>query len=211
MTTYKKSDKPYLLALTPRFRTRAEQCLAMIARSSKVVQLLSAAIEANGGVIPEVINDGTMGQAPFTGNHFSAFLALFQTIDSMKDNSAVMNALYDLAVRDIFALTPQLPDIQSGMDPIPAALHYVIRPLAPTIRALFAMINDDDPIIPTTLAGLENSDLVDEERQSELIEPFLVGSVVLMNSMLQNMVNSGTSDDLARAIDAACTDGLRIG
>lgn len=210
MTTFTKETNPYLIALVPTLRTRAEQCLTLIYRAPFVNLRLSQAVTMANGVIPDIIDDGTQGRSPFTANHYIAFQALFTSIAQMGDVQQIMDALNSMAVRDPANITNPLPEIKPGLDPIESALKYTIRPLAPTIRAMFAQINDDDPIVPTTLAGLEDTDLIDEERQNEMIFPFSVGAVNLMFSTLQNFAGDGLSDDLARAIDAACTEGLKV-
>jgi hypothetical protein len=206
MATITKTDNPYLITmLGVRIRPRAEQCMAWIVRAPEVVRRMETALALES--IPDIIDDGIIGQAPFTSAHYQAFLALFQSIVQMGQNGQVMAALGSMVVRDMVSLTPPLPDIQPGLGPIASILKYVIRPLAPGLRALYALVGDDSPIIPDTLGSYADDDIIDDGRAAEMVRPVPVGAVRLMVQLLGQMSGSG-DETIARACDAACTSPL---
>jgi hypothetical protein len=212
MTTITRADNPYLITmLCERLRPRAEQCKAWVLRAPEVIRRMEAA--AALGELPYAIDDGVIGQTPFSAAHYNAVLGLFRVVDSLAANAQVMAALNALVVRDAAVLLQgmALADPVPGMEPAAGVLRTVIRPLAPGLRAMLAVIDDDDPLVPTALEGLADSDLLDDERGTDAIPPVPVGAVRVMHATLQQLASGGVvTDTLARAIDAACTSPMRV-
>jgi hypothetical protein len=189
-----------------RWRPRAEQCLGLIALAPEVYRRLAAVpCEGEG-----VIEDGQQGQAPFTRAHYRAMTQLWGTVASLGQSTQTMAALHAMQVRSIGVITPELPEVQPGLGDLESNLRYIIRPLAPRVRALRRMIEDDSRITPRVLGGLADSDLIDDGRSAEHLAPIPVGAVRLMQTTLEALTGPGVNtDDVADATDAACTGPLK--
>lgn len=190
-----------------RWRPRAEQCAGLIAVAPEVYRRLAAtACEGDG-----VIDDGVLGQAPFTRAHYRAMTQLWGTVASLGQSTQTMAALWTMQVRSIGNLVPDLPDVQPGLGELESNLRYIIRPLAPRVRALRRLIEDDARITPAVLGTLADSDLIDDGRAAEHLAPIPVAAVRYMHGVLAQLTGPGiNTEDVADATDAACTGPLKV-
>ena len=194
-----------------RWRTRAEQAAGLIAVSGQMLPILSAIPCAPGA---DIINDDGMGgaepsQFPFTHDNYLALVGLFTAVAGLAQNAPAMAALDGLRVRMVQNCAPQLPDVAQPTR-LEEALHYLIRPVAPLIRAIRRTADDDARVTPRVITtyGLQSGDIIDEGYAGRTVA---VDHVLIMSQVLGQMCSGAVNTDaVADAIDAACTMPLEV-
>lgn len=156
---------------------------------------------------PEAIDDGVIGQRPFTRTHFVAFRAFVAQLAALHGNPQAMGVLRALQIRSDDVIFPRI-GIEQAIDS-PEDAMQIIRRLAPLVRASLHEIEDDAPITTDSLTGLADADVIDEQQPDG--RAALVGAIRLMHTLTQQIMAAGNGDEtLARAVDAACENPLQV-
>lgn len=187
-----------------RIRPDAETVLGLILLCRLVSTRLDAvACEASA----DVIDDGVVGQFPVTKAHFVAFRGLISTIAAIDQNAQLMAMLRSLTVRADYLLIPALPEPDPTMEPLPAAVRFICRPLAVIVRRFRRYAPDaTERVIPRILEGLADADVIDDGRAAEHLAPPVVGYVRTFYATIAQMVGSGVNTEtVADATDSLCT------